>query len=108
MVALTPGDPAQAATVCFLLDGKVVSFSAVHPDGRKEVGILGWEPDTKRLVETGYGTHGTYYQLVYKKVTMKDLEGTWMSREPDGKKLGGLRYILWFTVCLRPSGYPRR
>lgn len=72
-----------------LIGGKAVLFEAVSADGTKGTGLLGWEPDTKRLVETGYGTAGDYYQLIYTEVTPLQVKGRCTERSADGSKSEG-------------------
>jgi len=72
-----------------LLNGKAVMFEATTSDGARSVGILGWEPDKKRLMETGYGSAGDYYQFIYSKVTSEELKGQYLERTAQGEILQG-------------------
>ena len=79
-----------------MLDGKAVLFESVTDDGVRNVGLLGWESDKKRLVETGYGAAGDYYQFIYTDVTDKELKGRYIERTADGAMLDGDWHV-WRT-----------
>lgn len=72
-----------------VLDGKAVIVAVENSDGTSGVGLIGWEPDAKNLVETGYGSDGGYWKLSYTSVTDNELKGHRMSRSADGTKEEG-------------------
>ena len=72
-----------------VLDGKAATVAVENSDGTSGYGLIGWEPDTKSLVETGYGSDGGYWKLTYASVTDNELKGRRVSSNADGTKEEG-------------------
>ena len=69
-----------------LLDGKALTVAVANDDGTSGAGLIGWEPDTKKFVETGYGSDGGYWHLTYTSVTDDELRGQRTALMADGTK----------------------
>lgn len=51
--------------------------------------IIGWQPDTKKMVLNGYGSKGNYWQAVYGGISSTRLAGTITGVLPSGQPGNG-------------------
>lgn len=70
-------------------DGDAVVGTWTDKDGAKYTELVGWRPEKKMLVATGYGTNGSYWELKATKVTASMIKGKIVDRRPDGMTYTG-------------------
>ena len=69
-------------------DGQALIGAWEGKDGRATE-LVGWRPDQKVLVATGYGSNGSYWEIKFTTVTEAMIKGEMVNREPDGTVLKG-------------------